>query len=57
MLTLDFAASIFVGVELGPETTEMNHVFEDLVAASMSRLRLRIPGFEFYRGLVGRELG
>src|SRR5262245_56132590 len=55
VLTLDIAASIFVGVALGPETTKMNHVFEDLVAASMSRVRLRIPGLEFYRGLVGRE--
>ena len=54
-LTLDIAARIFVGVELGPETTKMNGVFEDLVAASMSKLRLRIPGLEFYRGLVGRE--
>jgi cytochrome P450 len=55
VLTLDIAASIFLGVELGPETTRMNHVFEDLVAASMSFLRLRIPGTEFYRGLKGRE--
>jgi cytochrome P450 len=55
VLTLDIAASIFVGVELGPETTKMNHIFEDLVAASMSRLRLRLPGLEFYRGLTGRE--
>jgi len=54
-LTLDIAASIFVGVELGPETTKMNQVFEDLVAASMSRIRLRIPGLEFYRGLRSRE--
>ena len=54
-LTLDIAASIFVGVELGPETTRMNGIFEDLVAASMSRLRLRIPGLEFYRGLQGRD--
>ena len=54
-LTLDMAATIFVGVDLGPETSRMNAVFEDLVAASMSRLRLRIPGLEFYRGLKGRE--
>jgi cytochrome P450 len=53
-LTLDIAARIFVGVELGPETTRMNGVFEDLVAASMSKLRLRIPGLEFHRGLTGR---
>jgi cytochrome P450 len=54
-LTLDMAASIFLGVALGPETQHMNRVFEDLVAASMSRLRLPIPGFEFHRGLEGRK--
>jgi len=53
-LTLDIAASIFVGVDLGPATKRMNGVFEDLVAASMSRLRLPIPGLEFQRGLSGR---
>jgi cytochrome P450 len=54
-LTLDMAASIFLGVDLGPGTRRMNGVFEDLVAASMSRLRLPIPGLEFHRGLKGRE--
>ncbi|HSJ98133.1 MAG TPA: cytochrome P450, partial [Myxococcota bacterium] len=54
-LTLDIAASIFVGIDLGPETTRMNRVFEDLVAASMSRVRLPLPGLEFHRGLKGRE--
>lgn len=54
-LTLDIAASIFLGEELGPETSKLNHVFEDLVAASMSTIRLPIPGLEFYRGLTGRR--
>jgi cytochrome P450 len=54
-LTLDLAASIFIGSDLGPSTRRMNSAFEDMVAASMSRLRLRIPGLEFYRGLKGRE--
>jgi len=54
-LTLDMASSIFVGIDLGPGTERMNRAFEDMVAASMSRIRLRIPGLEFYRGLVGRE--
>jgi len=54
-LTLDMAASIFVGVDLGPGTASMNQAFEHMVAASMSRIRLRLPGLEFYRGLVGRE--
>lgn len=54
-LTLDIAASIFVGEELGPETRRMNGVFEAMVAASMSMLRLPIQGLEFQRGLAGRE--
>lgn len=54
-LTLDMAAAIFIGVDLGPTTQKMNQVFEDLVAASMSRVRLPIPGLEFHRGLKGRE--
>jgi cytochrome P450 len=54
-LTLDMAAAVFVGVDLGPETRAMNRAFEDMVAASMSRLRLPIPGLEFHRGLQGRE--
>jgi len=54
-LTLDMAASIFIGADLGPETRQMNGAFEDMVAASMSRIRLRIPGLEFERGLRGRE--
>jgi cytochrome P450 len=53
-LTLDIAASIFVGVDLGPETQRMNSVFEDMVAASMSLVRLPIQGLEFKRGLDGR---
>jgi cytochrome P450 len=53
-LTLDLAASIFVGVDLGPSTRRMNEAFEHMVAASMSRLRLPIPGLEFRRGLDGR---
>jgi cytochrome P450 len=54
-LTLDLASSIFIGVDLGPSARRMNQAFEDMVAASMSRVRLRIPGLEFYRGLEGRE--
>jgi cytochrome P450 len=54
-LTLELAAEIFLGVDLGPRTQRMNGAFENMVAASMSRLRLRIPGLEFHRGLKGRE--
>jgi cytochrome P450 len=53
-LTLDMASSIFVGVDLGVGTATMNRAFEAMVAASMSRIRLPIPGLEFQRGLAGR---
>jgi cytochrome P450 len=54
-LTLDMAAAIFIGVDLGPGTKRMNDAFESLVAASMSRIRLPIPGLEFQRGLEARK--
>jgi cytochrome P450 len=54
-LTLDIAASIFVGVDLGPETRRMNGAFEAMVAASMSLVRLPLPWLEFGKGLAGRE--
>jgi len=53
-LTLDLAATVFLGVDLGPSTARLNRAFEDLVAASMSRVRLPIPGLEFQRGLKSR---
>lgn len=54
-LTLDVAASIFLGVDLGPGSRAMKTAFEDMVAASMSAIRLPIPGLEFHRGLKGRR--
>lgn len=54
-LTLDMAAAIFVGADLGPGTQKMNQAFEALVAASMSRVRLPLPGLEFNRGLQARQ--
>jgi cytochrome P450 len=54
-LTLDIAASIFVGVDLGPETRRMNGAFEAMVAASMSLVRLPWKQLEFGKGLAGRE--
>lgn len=53
-LTLDIAASIFVGVDLGPATRTMNRAFEDMVAASMPGLRLPFIG-RYRRGLQGRK--
>ncbi len=54
-LTLEIAASIFIGMDLGPATKPMKTAFEDMVAASMSRIRLPLIGREFARGLAGRK--
>jgi len=54
-LTLDVAAAIFIGGDLGGKAPAMNRAFEDMVAASMSRVRLPIPGLEYTRGLAGRR--
>jgi cytochrome P450 len=54
-LTLDLACSIFLGVALGDDAVRLNAAFEATVDASMSVVRLRIPGLEFDRGLRGRE--
>jgi cytochrome P450 len=53
-LTLDMAASIFVGVDLGPSAVQMYRAFEAMVAASMPGLRF--PGFgRHHRGVEGRR--
>ena len=53
-LTLDLAASIFVGVDLGPAAERMNRAFEAMVAASMPGLRF--PGFgRHHRGVQARR--
>ncbi len=54
-LTLDIAARLFVGVELGSEASKMKQAFEAMVAASMpGGIRLPLPGLEYNRGLKGR---
>ncbi len=54
-MALDMACRIFLGLPPGSDNTKMNHAFEATVAASMSILRLPIPGLEFNRGLEGRK--
>jgi len=54
-LTFELAAMIFLGVEIGGESRSLTRAFSDTVAASMSILRLPLPGLEFNRGLRGRE--
>lgn len=53
-LTLDIAAEVFVGVSLGEESERVNRAFADAVAASITPLRIALPGTPYRRGLRGR---
>ena len=53
-LTLEIAASIFVGVDLGPESRRMNEAFGAMVAAAMPGPKLPFFG-RHHRGVVGRR--
>jgi cytochrome P450 len=55
-LTLDLAASVFMGVELGREAKELNKAFVATVAASLAFFRAPIPGLKMWRGVRGREV-
>jgi cytochrome P450 len=54
-MTLDLAASIFLGMDLGAEATRINKAFETTVAASMPRIPLAIPGTILWRGIRARR--
>ena len=55
-LTLDLAASVFMGVELGARATRLNRAFVDTVEASLALVRTAVPGLKMWRGIRGREL-
>jgi cytochrome P450 len=55
-LTLDLAASVFMGVELGRSAKDLNKAFVATVAASLAIIRVPIPGLKMWRGIRGREL-
>ena len=55
-LTLDLAASVFMGVELGREAKELHKAFVATVAASLAFFRAPIPGLKMWRGVRGREV-
>ena len=55
-MTLDLAATIFLGMDLGEGATRISKAFEATVAASMPRIPLAIPGTVLYRGIQARKL-
>lgn len=54
-LTLNTAASVFLGMPLGPEADKVNRAFFDSVQASVSVIRTPIPGTKMWRGVQGRK--
>jgi len=54
-LTLDLAASSFLGADIGPEVDEINRAFVDMVAAAVAPIRKPLPGTQMARGVRGRK--
>ena len=54
-LTLDLAATIFLGMDLGEDSRKINAAFETTVAASMPRIPFAFPGTLLWRGIKARQ--
>jgi len=54
-LTLDLAATSFLGIELGSQADAVNRAFVDMVAAITGVVRAPVPGTQMRRGVKGRE--
>ena len=53
-LTLDLAATSFLGVELGEEASRINQAFVDEVQASIAPIRVPLPGTAMRKGVKAR---
>ncbi len=53
-LTLDLAATSFLGLPFGPESAKINQAFVDMVQASIGVVRVPLPGTAMRRGVKGR---
>jgi cytochrome P450 len=54
-LTLDLAATSFLGTEIGAQTEDVTRAFIDMVAASVAVIRKPWPGTQMARGVAGRK--
>ena len=54
-LTLDLAATSFLGAGIGPEVDEITRAFVDMVAAAVAVIRKPLPGTQMARGVKGRK--
>jgi cytochrome P450 len=55
VLTLDLAATSFLGIPWGPDADRINKAFVDMVQASVGVVRVPIPGTKMGRGVAGRK--
>ena len=53
--TVDLSATVFLGVDLGADARKINKAFEAIVAASMWRFPLALPGTLLRRGIRARQ--
>jgi len=54
-LTLDLAATSFLGADIGPEIDEIIRAFVDMIAAAVAVVRRPLPGTQMARGVAGRK--
>jgi len=54
-LTLDLAATAFLGADIGPEVDDIMRAFVDMVAAAVAVVRRPLPGTQMARGVAGRR--
>jgi cytochrome P450 len=54
-LTLDLAATAFLGIPWGPDADRINKAFVDMVQASVGVVRVPLPGTKMGRGVAGRK--
>ena len=54
-LTLELAASSFLGIPFGPEASKINQAFVDMVQATIAVIRVPLPGTAMGRGVAGRQ--
>lgn len=54
-LLLQTAASVFLGVDVGPESARLNRSFIDAVNATVAILKMNIPGSRWQKGQRGRR--
>src|SRR5438270_1219091 len=54
-LTLDLAATSFLGADIGPEVDEITRAFVDMVAAAVAPICRPLPGTQMAAGVTARK--